>query len=77
MTHYGAGPKAVTAGQRTMSGLIVDLTGPTLAGLMAGHFWIRTFCNIFHKLSLSAFCSITLCSDFLFLWLFFFFAALL
>ena len=29
MTHYGAGPK-ITAGQRTMSDLIMDLTGPTL-----------------------------------------------
>ena len=52
----------ITAGQRTMSGLIVDLTGQTLVWLviLTGHFWIRTFYNIFLKLSLNAFCSITL-----------------
>ena len=43
-----------------MSGLIVDLTGQTLVWpvILTGHLWIRTFYNIFHKLSLSAFCSV-------------------
>ena len=50
----------ITAGQRTMSGLIVDLTGQTLVWpvILTGHLWIRTFYNIFHKLSLNAFCSV-------------------
>ena len=40
----------ITAGQRTMSGLIVGLTGQTLVlpVILTGHFWMRTFCNIFH-----------------------------
>ena len=40
----------ITAGQRTMSGLIVGLTGQTLAlpVILTGHFWMRTFYNIFH-----------------------------
>ena len=35
----------ITAGQWTMSGLIVDLTGQTLIFpvILTGHFWIRTF----------------------------------
>ena len=35
----------ITAGQRTMSGLIADLTGqtPVLAVILTGHFWIQTF----------------------------------
>ena len=38
------------AGQQTMSGLIVDLTGQTLVLLviLTGHFWMRTFYNTFH-----------------------------
>ena len=34
----------ITAGQRTMSGLIVDLTGqtPVLPVILTGHFWIQT-----------------------------------
>ena len=38
------------AGQQTMSGLIVDLTGQTLVLLviLTGHFWMQTFYNIFH-----------------------------
>ena len=50
----------ITTGQRTMSGLIVDLTGQTLVWpvILTGHLWIRTFYNIFHKLSLNAFCSV-------------------
>ena len=33
------------AGQRTMSGLIADLTGqtPVLPVILTGHFWIQTF----------------------------------
>ena len=56
-THAGL---KITAGQRTMSSLIVDLTGQTLAWpvILTGHFWIRRFYNIFHKLSLNAFCSV-------------------
>ena len=40
----------IMAGQQTMSGLIVDLTGQTLVLLviLTGHFWMRTFYNIFH-----------------------------
>ena len=50
------------ASQRTMSGLIEGLTGQTLAltVILAGHFWMRTFCNIFHIVVAYAFCSITL-----------------
>ena len=34
----------ITAGQRTMSGLIADLTGqtPVLPVILTGHFWIQT-----------------------------------
>ena len=34
----------ITAGQRTMSGLIADLTGqtPVLPVTLTGHFWIQT-----------------------------------
>ena len=34
-----------------MSGLIADLTGQTLVlpVILTGHFWMRTFYNIFHK----------------------------
>ena len=34
----------ITAGQRTMSGLITDLTGqtPVLPVILTGHFWIQT-----------------------------------
>ena len=34
----------ITAGQWTMSGLIVDLTGqtPVLPVILTGHFWIQT-----------------------------------
>ena len=40
----------ITAGQRTMIGLIVGLTGQTLVWpvILTGHFWMRTFYNIFH-----------------------------
>ena len=39
----------ITAGQRTMSGLIMDLTGQTLVlpVILTGHCWMRTFYNIF------------------------------
>ena len=59
MVDYISGLK-ITAGQRTMSGLIVDLTGQTLVWpvILTGHLWIQTFYNIFHKLSLNAFCSV-------------------
>ena len=35
----------ITAGQRTMFGLIADLTSQTLIlpVILIGHFWIRTF----------------------------------
>ena len=35
----------ITAGQRTMSGLIADLTGETfiLPVILTGHFWIQAF----------------------------------
>ena len=35
----------ITAGQRTISGLIADLTGETLIlpVILTGHFWIQTF----------------------------------
>ena len=35
----------ITAGQRTLSGLIADLTGqtPVLPVILTGHFWIQTF----------------------------------
>ena len=35
----------IMAGQRTMSGLIADLTGqtPVLPVILTGHFWIQTF----------------------------------
>ena len=35
----------ITAGQRTMSSLIVDLTGQTLIlpVILTDHFWMRTF----------------------------------
>ena len=48
-TGKGSGLK-ITAGQRTMSGLIVGLTGQTLVLLviLTGHVWMRTFYNIFH-----------------------------
>ena len=38
----------ITAGQRTMSGLIADLTGqtPVLPVILTGHFWIQTL--LFH-----------------------------
>ena len=41
----------ITAGQRTMSVLIAYLTGQTLIlpVILTGHFWMRTFYNIFHK----------------------------
>ena len=40
----------ITTGQRTMSGLIVRLTGQTLVFpvILTGHFWMRTFYYIFH-----------------------------
>ena len=67
----------ITAGQRTMSGLIVDLTGQTLVWpvILTGHLWIRTFYNIFHKLSLNAFFSVYNIVVTSFLFGFFFFAA--
>ena len=42
----------ITAGQRTMSGLIVGLTGQTLVllDILTGHFWMRTFYNIFRNI---------------------------
>ena len=54
--------RKVMAGRRTMSGLIVDLTGQTLVLLfiLTGHFWMRTFIIFSIWLSLNAFCSITL-----------------
>ena len=50
------------AGQRTMSGLNEGLTGQTLVlpVILAGHFWMQTFCNIFHIVVAYALCSITL-----------------
>ena len=50
----------ITAVQRTMSSLIVDLTGltPVWPVILTGHLWIRRFYNIFHKLSLNVFCSV-------------------
>ena len=40
----------ITASQRTMSSLIVDLMGQTLVlpVILTSHFWMRTFYNIFH-----------------------------
>ena len=40
----------IMAGQQTMSGLIVGLTGQTLVSpvILTCQFWIRTFYNIFH-----------------------------
>ena len=40
----------ITASQRTMSGLMADLPGQTLVSpvILTGHFWMRTFYNIFH-----------------------------
>ena len=49
-------------GQWTMSGPIEGLTCQTLVlpVILAGHFWMRTFYNIFHIVVTYAFCSITL-----------------
>ena len=46
---YTTGLK-ITAGQRTMSGLIVGLTGQTLVlpVILTGHYWMLTLYNIFH-----------------------------
>ena len=52
----------ITAGQRTMSGLIADLTGqtPVLPVILTGHFWIQTFyfpyscCLMFYNAAMSS-----------------------
>ena len=52
----------ITAGQRTMSGLIADLTSqtPVLPVILTGHFWIQTFyfpyscCLMFYNAAMSS-----------------------
>ena len=45
LTGLGNKGLKITAGQRTMSSLITDLTGQTLIlpVILTGHFWIRIF----------------------------------
>ena len=44
-TVHGRSGLKITAGQRTLSGLIADFTGQTAVSpvILTGHFWIQTF----------------------------------
>ena len=60
MTEMTRGGLKITSGQRSVSSLIVDLTGQTLVlpVILTGHFWKRKFNYSFRTVALNELCTL-------------------